>query len=67
MIDFGGYQCSPVITHLVNALYSAEPEIHEKHHDELMRAFIDGVAEMGGPRYDLRSRLVAHEHCIALH
>ena len=43
---------SPVITHLVNACTARTGDSRE-HHDELMRAFIDGVAEMGGPRHEL--------------
>lgn len=53
LIDFGGYGCSSVTQILQSSLFSADIWVHEKHTDELLQAFIDGCAAMGGPKYEL--------------
>ena len=53
LIDFGGYGCSNVATHLSSALMSAEPRLHVEHTETMLKAFIDGSLSMGGPKYDL--------------
>jgi hypothetical protein len=49
VLDWGGFRCRAISSHIHAAIFAGECHLVDTHHDTLLQVFVDACHEAGGP------------------